>query len=207
MFSEFGWVDTLMPLIVPGLFGNIMMIFFLRQYLTSVPGAIIEAAKIDGASYFGIFSKIVFPLNPPSGSRAAYSMVHGNLERLFGADHLFEFAGEANASARYCELQCDLCDSNGLSVNYGSIRSLRCCQCLLFSSYSKSKLLNQLPFQVLKDDQIALETKGDESLCKHHNGCCSAAGRLFVGGGGSLQSKLNIHMRLLAIQCLIRITS
>lgn len=66
MFSEFGWVDTLKPLIVPGLFGNIMMIFFLRQYLTSVPGAIIEAAKIDGASYFGIFSRIVFPLIRPA---------------------------------------------------------------------------------------------------------------------------------------------
>ncbi|WP_341281262.1 carbohydrate ABC transporter permease [Paenibacillus sp. FSL H8-0537] len=66
LFSEFGWVDTLKPLIVPGLFGNIMMIFFLRQYLTSVPGAIIEAAKIDGSSYFGIFSKIIFPLIRPA---------------------------------------------------------------------------------------------------------------------------------------------
>ncbi|WP_338554738.1 carbohydrate ABC transporter permease [Paenibacillus sp. KS-LC4] len=66
LFSEFGWVDTLKPLIVPGLFGNIMMIFFLRQYLTSVPSAIIEAAKVDGSSYFGIFSKIIFPLIRPA---------------------------------------------------------------------------------------------------------------------------------------------
>ncbi|MBJ8193162.1 carbohydrate ABC transporter permease, partial [Bacillus cereus] len=48
MFSKLGWVDTLLPLIVPGLFGNVVMIFFLRQYLLSVPDAIIEAAKIDG---------------------------------------------------------------------------------------------------------------------------------------------------------------
>lgn len=66
MFSQIGWVDTLLPLIVPGLFGNIFMIFFLRQYLMSVPDAIIEAAKIDGTSYFGLFSRIVFPLMTPA---------------------------------------------------------------------------------------------------------------------------------------------
>jgi multiple sugar transport system permease protein len=66
MFSSIGWVDTLLPLIVPGLFGNIFMIFFLRQYLTSVPNSIIEAAKIDGCSYFQIFYKIIFPLIKPA---------------------------------------------------------------------------------------------------------------------------------------------
>ena len=66
MFSQIGWVDTLKPLIIPGFFGNIMMIFFLRQYLTSVPNAIIEAAKIDGSSYIGIYSRIVFPLIKPA---------------------------------------------------------------------------------------------------------------------------------------------
>ena len=66
MFSKVGWVDTLLPLIVPGLFGNIFMIFFLRQYLMSVPDAIIEAAKIDGSSYFRLFSRIVFPLMMPA---------------------------------------------------------------------------------------------------------------------------------------------
>ena len=31
IFSKIGWVDTLKPLIIPGLFGNVSMIFFLRQ--------------------------------------------------------------------------------------------------------------------------------------------------------------------------------
>ncbi len=66
MFSGWGWVDTLLPLIVPGLFGNIMMIFFLRQYLTSVPDSVIEAAKIDGAGYWRIFSTLVLPLIRPA---------------------------------------------------------------------------------------------------------------------------------------------
>jgi multiple sugar transport system permease protein len=66
IFSQIGWVDTLLPLIVPGLFGNIIMIFFLRQYLTSIPNSIIEAAKIDGCSYIKIFYKIIFPLVKPA---------------------------------------------------------------------------------------------------------------------------------------------
>ena len=33
IFAKIGWVDTLLPLIVPAIFGNIVMIFFLRQYL------------------------------------------------------------------------------------------------------------------------------------------------------------------------------
>ncbi|WP_411349324.1 carbohydrate ABC transporter permease [Paenibacillus sp. WLX2291] len=66
MFSQWTWVDTLLPLIVPGLFGNIIMIFFLRQYLYSIPNAIIEAAKIDGTSYFGIYARIIVPLIKPA---------------------------------------------------------------------------------------------------------------------------------------------
>lgn len=66
MFSKIGWVDTLLPLIVPGLFGNIVMIFFLRQYLNSVPSALVEAAKIDGSSYLGIYARIVMPLIKPA---------------------------------------------------------------------------------------------------------------------------------------------
>lgn len=66
MFSGWQWVDTLLPLIVPGLFGNVVMIFFLRQYLYSIPNAIIEAAKIDGTSYFGIYGRIIVPLIKPA---------------------------------------------------------------------------------------------------------------------------------------------
>ncbi len=66
MFSSWNWVDTLLPLIVPGLFGNVMMIFFLREYLRSTPDSIIEAAKIDGAGYWRIFGGIVVPLIRPA---------------------------------------------------------------------------------------------------------------------------------------------
>ncbi|WP_211254599.1 carbohydrate ABC transporter permease [Cellulomonas cellasea] len=66
MFAKIGWVDTLLPLIVPLLFGNIIMIFFLRQYLESVPDSIVEAAKIDGASYLQIFRVMILPMIRPA---------------------------------------------------------------------------------------------------------------------------------------------
>jgi len=66
MFSRLHWVDTLLPLIVPLLFGNIIMIFFLRQYLSSVPDSMIEAAKIDGASYLQIFRVMIMPMIRPA---------------------------------------------------------------------------------------------------------------------------------------------
>ncbi|MGT2666045.1 carbohydrate ABC transporter permease [Streptococcus rifensis] len=66
MFSKIGWVDTLLPLIIPGLFGNITMIFFLRQYLSNIPDSVVEAAKIDGATYPKIFFNLIFPLIRPA---------------------------------------------------------------------------------------------------------------------------------------------
>ena len=62
MYSRIGWIDTLLPLIVPASLCNINMIFFLRQYLTSLPRDLLDAAKIDGCSYFGIYGKIYLPL-------------------------------------------------------------------------------------------------------------------------------------------------
>lgn len=66
IFSKIGWIDTLLPLIIPGIFGNITMIFFLRQYLSNIPDSIVEAAKIDGAGYFHIFTKIIIPSIKPA---------------------------------------------------------------------------------------------------------------------------------------------
>ncbi len=65
-FASIGWIDTLLPLIIPGIFGNIIMIFFLRQYLATVPDSIVEAAKIDGASYLQIFFRLILPVIKPA---------------------------------------------------------------------------------------------------------------------------------------------
>ena len=62
LFTKLGWTNSLLPLIIPGLFGNVSMIFFLRQNLYSIPTELMEAAKLDGCSYFGTYWRIFLPL-------------------------------------------------------------------------------------------------------------------------------------------------
>jgi len=61
------WPWPLVPLILPGLFGNIGMTFFLITAMkNSVPDSLVESAKIDGAGYFRIYWQIALPLTKPA---------------------------------------------------------------------------------------------------------------------------------------------
>ena len=66
MYDTIGWSGTPLPLIIPGLFGNVATIFFLRQFFSGIPGDIVDAAKIDGLGYFSIYARIVLPLAKPA---------------------------------------------------------------------------------------------------------------------------------------------
>jgi len=58
LMRKFGWVDTFLPLIIPGA-ANAFGIFFFRQYISSISDELLDAGRIDGASEFGIFWRIV----------------------------------------------------------------------------------------------------------------------------------------------------
>ncbi|MBE5855089.1 MAG: carbohydrate ABC transporter permease [Lachnospiraceae bacterium] len=62
MFTKLRWTNSLLPLIIPGCFGNVSMIFFLRQNLYSIPSDLMDAAKLDGCGYFGIYARVFLPL-------------------------------------------------------------------------------------------------------------------------------------------------
>lgn len=62
LFTKLKWTNSLLPLIIPGCFGNVSMIFFLRQNLYSIPKDLMEAAKLDGCNYFVTYRKIFLPL-------------------------------------------------------------------------------------------------------------------------------------------------
>jgi multiple sugar transport system permease protein len=62
LFTKLHWTNSLLPLIIPGCFGNVSMIFFLRQNLYSIPNDLMDAAKLDGCSYFGTYWKVFLPL-------------------------------------------------------------------------------------------------------------------------------------------------
>jgi len=66
VYMNLNMYNTLWPLILPGLFGNVMMMFFFVQYLKGIPSELVDAAKIDGASYIQIFFKTMLPLIMPA---------------------------------------------------------------------------------------------------------------------------------------------
>lgn len=65
LFKTVGLYNTLWALILPSLFGA-SGIFLLRQYYMGLPTALMEAAKIDGAGHFRIFTTIYLPLSKPA---------------------------------------------------------------------------------------------------------------------------------------------
>lgn len=64
MRNVFQWIDTPWPLIIPTA-ANAFGIFFMRQYLMSLPDEMLDAARVDGASELGIFFRIVLPTSIP----------------------------------------------------------------------------------------------------------------------------------------------
>ena len=64
IMRELGWVDTFLPLIVPGA-ANAFGIFFFRQYISSVNDELLDAARVDGAPEFMIFMRIILPIISP----------------------------------------------------------------------------------------------------------------------------------------------
>jgi ABC-type glycerol-3-phosphate transport system permease component len=66
MFSKVGWVNTLLPLIVPAYFGDAFFIFLLRQFFRTIPMELEDAARIDGASRLRSLFQIIVPLARPA---------------------------------------------------------------------------------------------------------------------------------------------
>jgi ABC-type glycerol-3-phosphate transport system permease component len=66
VFKEIGWLNTFWPLIVPQFFGGPWLTFLVRQYLLTIPRDLDDAARIDGCSDWGVFSRIILPLSAPA---------------------------------------------------------------------------------------------------------------------------------------------
>lgn len=62
MIQAFGWLDSYKALIIPAMFSG-FGIFMMKQHISEIPDEIIEAARIDGASEFRIFHRIIFPMS------------------------------------------------------------------------------------------------------------------------------------------------
>lgn len=63
LIRNLGWLDTFQGIIAPKFLMTPFAVFFLRQFFLTVNREVEEAAKIDGASLFGVFWRVVLPIS------------------------------------------------------------------------------------------------------------------------------------------------
>jgi multiple sugar transport system permease protein len=100
--SRLGWLDSLWALIIPSA-GGAFGVFFLRQFFAALPVDLEEAALIEGANQWQIFTRIVLPLARPALATLVVLSFLTNWNDflwpvyvLFSADHLTLPAGLGN---------------------------------------------------------------------------------------------------------------
>lgn len=72
LFQGLGWIDTILPLVVPCLLGGSpFFIFLFRQYFLTIPQDVIDAARMDGCGWWGIYWRILMPLGRPVAATVA----------------------------------------------------------------------------------------------------------------------------------------
>ena len=65
VMGRLGWLDSWLPLIVPTA-ANAFGIFWMRQYMFSIPDELLDAGRLDGASEFGLYWRLAMPVARPA---------------------------------------------------------------------------------------------------------------------------------------------
>ncbi len=75
LMYDIGWLNSYKAIIIPfsvGAFG----VFLMRQFIVTIPSELLDAARIDGCSEFGIYYRIVLPIIKPAlGALTIYSFL------------------------------------------------------------------------------------------------------------------------------------
>lgn len=79
--SALGWMDSYKAVIIP-VFAYPLGLYLMKQFMEQIPDALLEAAKIDGASEYRIFFKVVMPLVKPAWLTLLILM----MQMLWGTD-------------------------------------------------------------------------------------------------------------------------
>ena len=79
MFSKMGWVGSFAPLLVPGFFAeNAFFVFLFRQFFMTMGQDTIDAARIDGCSFIGVFWRVIVPNAKPVFAVVAIYIIQNN---------------------------------------------------------------------------------------------------------------------------------
>ena len=85
MFNKFGWVGTMLPILVPGWFGGAFNTFLIMQFMRNIPREMDEAAEIDGCGWWQLYTKISLPLIKPALASVAIMSFIGGWNDFYGA--------------------------------------------------------------------------------------------------------------------------
>ena len=84
IFANIGWINTFLPLIIPGVMINTYGVFMLRSFIVSIPNELLEAAEVDGCGYFRKYFQIILPLLKPSLVTLGLFTFIGSWNNYFG---------------------------------------------------------------------------------------------------------------------------
>jgi len=82
LVNNLGWINTWQGLIVPGLASS-LVIFLFRQFFEEIPQDLIDAARVDGASWVRLFTAVVLPLSTPVMITAALLLFLSQWDSFF----------------------------------------------------------------------------------------------------------------------------
>lgn len=84
LYRDIGWIDTHYPLWVPRVLTPVLGTFLLRQFFMTIPGELEDAAKLDGASTFQIYWRIMLPQVKPGLAAVGVFTFLDSWNDLFG---------------------------------------------------------------------------------------------------------------------------
>ena len=119
-----GWIDTLYALIVPAFFGGAFGTFLLRQFFSTIPTDLEDAARIDGCGKFRILWSIILPLSKPALATLALFtfMIYWN--DLLGPVIYLSSVGKSTLTVGLANLQSDVMTTRYDLLMAGSVLSV-----------------------------------------------------------------------------------
>jgi len=84
IWAKLGFTGTLVPLILPNLLGDAFSIFLLRQFFLTIPKEYSDAARMDGASEWGVLVRVIVPMARPGIAAAALFLFFNSWNDYYG---------------------------------------------------------------------------------------------------------------------------
>ncbi|RWZ51434.1 carbohydrate ABC transporter permease [Labedella phragmitis] len=84
MWSELGLTGSLWPLILPNLLGDAFSVFLIRQFFLTIPTDFANAARMDGASEWGVLWRVMIPMARPGIAAAAIFLFFRSWNDYYG---------------------------------------------------------------------------------------------------------------------------